>query len=413
MMNDQSLLKSATRRNDIDAIRVLAFALLILYHVGMFYVADWGWHVKSAYTADWLKIPMLLVNQWRLPLLFLISGAVVHFLLDKVSPGRFAWLRTRRLLIPLIFGMLVIVPPQAWLQARDTGAFDGGYIEFLVRYFSFQPWPAGAFDGSDIGITWNHLWFLPYLLSYSLVLALLLPVISTGPVQALLSRIRALRGVWLLALPALPFVGIQWLLGDFRETHAFFNDPRAHATYGLVFLLGFAIGRDAGLWAELRRMRRIVLPLALTTYAILIFIRAFGPGVSWMLGPVGEALADALADVVVSFNGWFWLMAVLGWGAHGLNRPFRWLPYATEAVVSWYILHQTITVVLGAALTPYALGPVFEPVLVLGGTIFGCLLIHEFVVRRVGWLRPLFGLKRVERRPGVGTRSAGMSEAGR
>ncbi|MGB0514897.1 MAG: hypothetical protein ACPGJE_08670, partial [Wenzhouxiangellaceae bacterium] len=119
-----------------------------------------------------------------------------------------------------------------------------------------------------------------------------------------------------------------------------------------------------------------------------------------------------LEGALVSFNGWFWLMSVLGWGAHALNRPFRWLPYATEAVVSWYILHQTITVVLGAGLTPYALGPIIEPALVLGGTILGCLVIHEFIVRRIGWLRPLFGLKRLEHRTDANCGVPNMSSAG-
>ncbi|MGK0439153.1 MAG: hypothetical protein ACJATK_002111, partial [Paracoccaceae bacterium] len=62
---------SRPRRYDIDALRVLAFSILILYHIGMLYVADWGFHIKSAYQYEWVKYPMLLVNQWRMPLLFL------------------------------------------------------------------------------------------------------------------------------------------------------------------------------------------------------------------------------------------------------------------------------------------------------------------------------------------------------
>ena len=67
----------SSRRHDIDALRVIAFGLLILYHVCMFYVLDWGWHVKSTYQAEWLQWPMQFVNQWRMPLLFVISGLAV------------------------------------------------------------------------------------------------------------------------------------------------------------------------------------------------------------------------------------------------------------------------------------------------------------------------------------------------
>jgi hypothetical protein len=90
---------------------------------------------------------------------------------------------------------------------------------------------------------------------------------------------------------------------------------------------------------------------------------------------------------------WFALLAIFGWARVWLDRPFRWLPYCTEAVFSWYVLHQTLIIVLAYVLGPRSLGPVLEPVLVIGGTIAGCLCLHEFVIRRNALLRPLFGLK--------------------
>ena len=103
-----------TRRHDIDALRTIAFALLILYHWCMLYVAgeDWGWHLKSPHTTEWLQLPMLFVNRWRMDLIFLISGLSVHFLLRDTPIGRFIATRTWRLLLPLTFGCLVVVPIQ-------------------------------------------------------------------------------------------------------------------------------------------------------------------------------------------------------------------------------------------------------------------------------------------------------------
>ena len=74
-----------TRRYDVDWLRSLAFILLIFYHIGMFYVADWGWHVKSEYQSQFLKNIMLLVNQWRMPLIFLISGIALSLVEHKIS----------------------------------------------------------------------------------------------------------------------------------------------------------------------------------------------------------------------------------------------------------------------------------------------------------------------------------------
>ena len=167
------------RRHYIDALRALAFALLILYHWGMLYVGDWGWHIKSPHTYEWLQWPMLFVNRWRMSLIFLISGVSTAYLLGRAGGLAFLGRRTWRLLLPLVFGMLVIVPVQPYVQGIGTGYVHPGYLDFLARYYRFQPWPAGAFDGDTHGITWNHLWYLAYLWTYTVALALVLPLLRS------------------------------------------------------------------------------------------------------------------------------------------------------------------------------------------------------------------------------------------
>src|ERR1700755_1965023 len=100
------------RRVDLDWVRIGAFGLLILYHVGMFY-APWGWHIKSAQPVAALEPLMLVLNPWRLALLFLVSGVATRFMLRKSAAGTLIRARSLRLLIPLVFGMFVVVPPQA------------------------------------------------------------------------------------------------------------------------------------------------------------------------------------------------------------------------------------------------------------------------------------------------------------
>lgn len=376
---------TSTRRYDIDAIRVIAFALLILYHVGMFYVTDWGWHIKSAYLAEWLQYPMMVVNRWRMPLLFMVSGLAVNFLLRKASAGEFAWSRFKRLWIPLTFGMLVVVPPQAYLQAVSNGAFAGNYGEFLLAYFSFQPWPANAFDGSHVGITWNHLWYLPYLMTYSLLLAALLPLLRSKAGVWLRDRFRGMRGLKLALLPAVPLVLYTWFM-TFPSTHDLVTDWENHAKYFTVFLYGYWMGADAGLWEELKRLRWPMLLSAMAACAgfmLMVVLRT----------PSSSSRFTATYDLIEFIYQWIALLAIFGWSFQLLNRPYRWLTYATEAVYPWYILHQTLIVVAGYQLSKFSLGPVIEPLLLIVFTIGGCLLLQEFVIRRVNILRPLFGLK--------------------
>ena len=375
-----------TRRHDIDFLRVFAFSLLILYHVGMFYVYDWGWHVKSAYQAEWLQLPMIFTNQWRMSLLFVISGLAVSFVWRKYSPGQLALRRIWRLLLPLVFGMAFIVAPQPYYEALGKGIIEPGFLDFMARYLTFQDFPGEAWDGENIITwTWNHLWYLPYVLFYTLLMI---------PVGILLDRrgariktwFRGLRGAWIVVLPIVPLMFYaNFVFPSFPYiNHSLIDDWYAHALYGTLFLYGFVIGGDEGFWAELARMRKALLALGIVSFVTLLGVREFMPEEPGFI-------LDQARSFGIYLNRWTWILTLFAWGHHLVRAPSPALTYATAAIFPWYILHQTITVVAGAELSKFSLGPVVEPVLVLGMTIGGCYVGYE-VIRRVPLIRPLFGL---------------------
>lgn len=373
------------RRHDIDALRALAFALVIVYHVAMYYVADWGWHIKSPHAAEWLQVPMRLLNLWRMDLVFLVSGLSLALLAR--SGDRFGLLRQRshRLLLPLAFGMLVVVPYQPYAQAVANGVVPPGFLEFLARYFTLGPWPKGAFDGAQPGITWNHLWYLPYLWLYTALVLLLLPALGSPAGRRLRAAFTGLRSARLLLVPVLPLA--LWSLALrpwFPPTHDLLHDPWLHAVSLTVFLYGFWIAPDDALWAELTRLRRPATAAAAGALA------AYVVGWKWIEWP---GLAPILAlRVVGDLAVWTTIAAILGWAHRLLDRPWAWLPWANESVYPWYVLHQTLIIVLAVWLAPWALGPVVEPLVLLAGTVLGCWGLTA-VLRRSTLLRPLFGLK--------------------
>ncbi len=389
-----------TRRHDLDALRVIAFGLLILYHCSMLYVFDWDWHIKSSYQAEWLQWPMLAMNRWRMALLFIISGLAIGLFDPSRAPGRFAWMRTKRVLLPLVFGMFVILPVQPYCQGVVDGVVEPGFGVFLMRYWELQPWPAGV-DYSEYDLTWNHLWYLAYLWVYTLVLTALLPLLESNVGKKLQGLLTNLRGARLVLLPALPLVlYIQFLMPRFESSNDLFGDWFQHAQFFTIFLYGYVMARSQGLWDELVRMRRSTLAIALLLGLVYV------PLVLTTPDDASEALL-VFARTLRGLYLWAALLAILGWAKVLLDRPFRWLPYASEAVYPWYILHQSLTVLLAYWLVPMALGPAVEPLLVVSGTVMGCVLLHEFVVRRIGWLRPLFGLKPVAKpHASVGAASA-------
>ena len=159
-MNDTSP-TPPRRLTELDWLRIIAFGLLILYHVGMYYVR-WPWHVKTPHPVPALETWMQWLNPWRLPLLFLISGAALSLLVGPAGGRRIAAARTRRLLPPILFGMAVVVPPQAWMQVGEQFGYGGGYLDFLRLYF--QAYHGFCRDGRCLDLpTWNHLWFVVYL----------------------------------------------------------------------------------------------------------------------------------------------------------------------------------------------------------------------------------------------------------
>ncbi|MDQ1086206.1 acyltransferase family protein [Siphonobacter sp. SORGH_AS_1065] len=127
------------RRYDLDWLRVLAFLLLIFFHTGMFF-NYWGWHVKNNVQTHWVEYPMMFTSAWRMALLFMISGMGVYWALGQRSAGSFLGERTKRIFIPLVFGMFFIIPPQIFFERISNGA-TYSFLEFYPSTFEFLPYP--------------------------------------------------------------------------------------------------------------------------------------------------------------------------------------------------------------------------------------------------------------------------------
>ncbi len=385
-----------TRRHDLDWIRVLAFGLLVLYHVGMYYVS-WEWHIDSPHAGPALEPLMMLSSPWRLSLLFLVSGVATAFLLarsrrDAAASGarvRFLGPRSWRLLVPLAFGMAVVVPPQSYYEVVDKlpGGYHDGYLAFWARYLAAD---TGFCRGDDCLIvpTWNHLWFVAYLWVYTVAAWLLLRFAPRAMERAgaglgsLLST-----GPALLLAPALALGLARVLMIDrFGSTHALVDDWYNHVQYFAVFLSGLLLARDDRVWNAIERVRWPALWLWLGSWlAIVGYFAAFRE----VEPPAALRLA---MRAVWGSNQWCAILAILGFARRFAPGDSPVLRYLSQAVFPVYILHQTIIVVLAWQLRPLALPPLLEGPL-LAMLTFGLAFAGYEAIRRAPPLRPLFGLK--------------------
>jgi len=374
------------RRYDLDWIRVGAFLLLIFYHIGMMYV-PWDWHIASSHKVEALATPMYLLNAWRLSILFFISGIAVRYAAEKygTANGGQGFVKTRfwRLFIPIVFGVLVVIPPQTYLQLRMAGVIEPDMIGFYKKYLDLkQAW-------SVITPTWNHLWYVVYILPYTMLVLFLAPVLNRlqlGKIGKLFTSIT--KGWRLLFVPIALFLLYRYtLVTRFETTHAFVDDWANHAISFTMFLMGWFWAKSPAFWNAITKIWKTA--AVLTLISIIVMAVAYE---NWELVLQNSFMLTAMQILRVSYA-WMMIITIFGLGQVYLNRPSKTLTYMTQAIFPWYILHQTLTIIIGYVLVTnfnFSLG--FESMLVIIGTIAGCALIHEFVIRRVRILRPLFGL---------------------
>ena len=368
------------RRYDLDWLRIGAFGLLILYHIGMVFV-PWDFHIKTAHTVRWLEAPMLLLNAWRLPLLFLISGVASRLMLAKRRAG-FAGLRSRRLLVPLIAGMALWIAPQAWVDASVNHGYRGGLVSFWVLdYFRFD---------ASLGITvptWNQLWFVAYLWIYTMFLAAAARVPERWRAAAQAAFDRAFGGWRLAVLPVAVFALARITLVDrFPESHALAGDWYAHVIYGFAFAFGVGLGGTQRLWLQIAQIWRPAGIVALIAWSL---VAVFDLG--YPEGTTPDPTLVAVMRTTRAVQCWGTILALLGLAQRYLDHDHPWRTILNEAVFPAYIAHQTVILLVMYALLPLGLPPVVEFGILLTATVAGSVLFY-FAGREVSWLRPLIGL---------------------
>jgi glucan biosynthesis protein C len=370
------------RRHDLDWMRVLAFTGIFFYHCTRFFNSSY-WHIKNAETSTLLDAITSVFEVWGIPLLFVISGGSIVFALRPGGAVRFLRDRAWRLLVPLILGILVLAPPQIYLERLTHSEFHGSLLQFLPLYFrDWHIW-GGNFAWSGV-----HLWYLEDLFLFTLVLLPLFAVISNYIGRGLprdLSRFSSRPGViFLWALPlAIPLIVFD-PLGCIRPGLA--EDVARLVIYPPFLLYGFLVFSNNMIQRAIVRQRAVALVVA-------VVLTLTAPTISSLPALDSNVGAFMLVMILAALLAWSWVLAILGYGICYLNTPSRLLSYANETVLPFYILHQPVILALGYFIIPLPLS-ILAKYLLIAPLAFGITLaLYEFGVRRNERLRPVFGMK--------------------
>ncbi len=371
-----------TRRYDLDWLRVLAVLLLVPFHSAIIFSSLPQSQVVYVYDSQHSLLLMKTVDftyLWHMPLLFVVAGAASWFALGVRNGQRYLAERVNRLLVPLLFGMVVLLPPTLYLWTRTVPRLAERFPTFFQFYPNyFVPDLADLTGRTQGSWTPEHLWFILYLLGYS---ALSLPFFQflrgpsgKGLVEGLAAFFTRRGTIFLLALPlalasAVPIGGSE--------------NPLVYLVW---FVYGYFLISDPRLQAALDRHTPTAFLLAILST---LFIFTAGQ----TIGPAGSLLW-LLWGVVYNFSRWFWVVGILGLGHRFLNANSAVLRYANEAVYPFYILHYPVNMLAGYLLLSWNTTIAVKYAVIVVLTISVTLALYEALIRRFNPLRFLFGMKR-------------------
>jgi glucans biosynthesis protein C len=373
------IMDSSRRRYDIDWLRVLAMLMIFFFHSARMFNED-DWHIKNNVISFGATLFIDIVAQWIMPLFFILSAISSRYSLAHRDAGSYLKERFQRLVIPLLFGILVVIAPvQIWIERVSHQQYTGSFLSFYPHYFEGFYAFGGNFAWMGV-----HLWYLEMLFLFSLFTLPLFMFFKKEAVSARISQVlEHFSKPGMIYLFVIPVFCMELLVNlhpeglgrrDFGGWSIF--------TYLTFFVLGYLFSFDSPLKPAIEKHRTVslVLGVVFTITGAFLLINGYS---SRSMG----------FTMMRSLNSWFWLFAFFGFAGRYLNFKNRFLTYGNTAVLPFYILHQTVIVCIGFVIASWNMAVMTKYVLLAVTSFVVIIAIYDQVVKRVGMLRFLFGMK--------------------
>jgi len=377
--------ETSSRRYDVDWLRVLAMGMIFLFHCARPFDHD-AWHVKNAVLSHGADIFITFTVQWMMPLFFILSGVGVFFALKRRAAGAFIRERFFRLVVPLVFGIFFLALPQVYIERISHGRFEGSLFAFIPHYFDGMYGFGGNFAWMGL-----HLWYLEMLFVFSLLMLPLFRSVQSGKLRGLVGGLASwCERPWRVLVFAVPLLIMELFVNTFPNTLGIRDfGGWSPLTYLVFFVIGFVDASDDRFTEMFERRRTAWLIMGVAVSALGLVLIETG-----ILDPLPRPVTLFIEAALRALNAWSWLAAIMGFGRRYLSFTNRALVYANRAVLPFYMLHQTVIVVVMYFLVGWE-APVFVKYLALVILSYMVIMaLYDRVVSRIGVLRFLFGMKR-------------------
>jgi len=375
------------RRYDIDWLRVTAMLAVFFFHNARFFDLL-GWHLKNAEQSIIVSFFIVLLALWTMPLFFLLSGVGSWYALESRTSGQYVLDRVKRLLIPLYtVGAFVLLPPQLYwesvTQRAWTAPFWASYPLYFTRTLNLSPSPL-------FGSFWpGHLWFLKYLFLLSVFTLPLLLYLKSEPGQHLIERLAGWcdrrAGIFPSLIPlALVRICLRHLFGGEHTWADLFE-------YMVFFIIGYLMPADKRFTEGFKRHGWVCLAVGIAGFGGIVFM-ALELGYNPLFGESFSGIY-VLFQIVWSIASWSLVVFVFSLGAKYLNFNNKALAYANEAVLPFYILHQTIILLMGWYVIPTSISIPLKYLIISTSSFVLIMALYELLIKRINAARFVFGMR--------------------
>nr|WKN39942.1 acyltransferase family protein [Tunicatimonas sp. TK19036] len=347
---------TTNRRYDIDWLRVIAIGLLLVYHIAIGFQL---WGVMIGFIANknpWpsLWIPMMMLNVWRIPLLFFVSGMGVYFALRRRNWKQLITERANRILVPFLFGIFFIVPLHIFIWQN--------YYNMDLSY-NYNP---------------GHLWFLGNIFVYVVVLSPVFFYLKNNEEGVLAQGIKKILSTPLGLIPVIAAFMMEVVLVNPTPYELYAMTWHGFFLGLLAFFFGFCfVLSGPPFWEMMLKWRWLFLVVAAALFAVRL-----------------TQYPQPASNYLVSVESNAWILAVFAFGYRYLNHPSAALSYLSQAAYPVYIVHMVFLYLGSWLIFPLNIPAPLQFGLLVVFTVAGCFGMYELIIRRVNFIRPLFGLKK-------------------